>query len=178
MDSPLTPPLQGKDAKFWRDQIALALSVRQEHEVWWDANDRAYAPKATDSPDTYGGQINTNRDYTLVERKKADLFYQRPEVTLQPSPLLDGPITGPDGQPLMGPPDAQGQAQPIPSAVALQAHQEIINELLGPDHVDATRMVHQTLFDVLDLSGVGFTKMGYESVTQAVEQLDPLTGQP
>lgn len=173
-------PIRGKDAKFWKGQIDLALAVRQELEPWWDANDRAYAPKTSDTPDQYGSAINTNRDFTLVERKKADLFYQRPDVSLQPSPLLDGPITGPDGQPLLTPPDPQtGQpGQPIPSSVALQAHQEIVNELLGPDGIDATRMVHQTLFDVLDLSGVGFTKMGYESVTQDVEQLDPLTGQP
>lgn len=172
------PVSSTKDAAFWRSQIEQAIRVRLEHEAWWDANDRAYAPSGTQTPDAYGAEINTNRDFTLVERKKADLFYQRPEVTLQPSPLLDGPISDPMGQPLLGPPDAQGQQQPIPSSVALAAHQEIVNELLGPDGVDAVRMAHQTIFDVLDLSGVGFTKMGYESVTQAVDQVDPLTGEP
>jgi hypothetical protein len=172
----LTPPIQGKDVAFWRAQIEAALSARRDLEPWWEANDRAYAPKQTETPEKYGACINTNRDFTLVERKKADLFYQKPDVTLQPSPLLDGPITGPDGQPLMGPPNPQtGQATPIPSGVALQAHQEIVNELLGPGEIDATRMVHQTLFDVLDLSGVGFTKMGYESVTVDVAP-DPLMG--
>jgi hypothetical protein len=171
-------PIQGKDVKFWRHQIAEALRVRRDLEPWWEANDAAYAPSPSANPKDYGAVINTNRDFTLVERKKADLFYQRPDVTLQPSPLLEQPITGPDGQPLMTPPDAQGQSQPVPSSVALTAHQEIVNELLGSDGIDATRMAHQTLFDVLDLSGVGFTKMGYESVTVDVpnEQaaLDPM----
>ena len=170
--------VSSKDAKYWRGQIEQAVRVRTEQEVWWDANDKAYAPTGGETPDGYGSHINTNRDFTLVERKKADLFYQRPEVTLQPSPLLEQPIADPmSGQPLMGPPNAQGQAQPIPSSVALQAHQEIVNELLGPDGIDAVRMAHQTIFDVLDLSGVGFTKMGYESVTQAVDQVDPVTGE-
>lgn len=177
--APASVPSKG--GAFWLKQVDLALAVRREQEPWWEANDKAYAPRVTDSPEKYGVCINTNRDFTLVERKKADLFYQRPEVTLQPSPLLDGPITDPNtGQPLTTPPNPQtGQpGQPVPSSVALQAHQEIVNELLGPDGIDATRMAHQTIFDVLALSGVGFTKMGYESVTQPVEQLDPATGMP
>lgn len=172
-----------KDAKYWRGQIELAQRVRVDLEKWWDANDRAYAPKGSDSPDTYGANINTNRDFTLIERKKADLFYQRPEVSLQPSPLMDGPIVGPDGMPLMAPVTQPGQQpQPIPSSAALQAHEEIVNELLGPDGVDAVKMAHQTIFDVLGLSGVGFTKMGYESVTIQTPvtrpATDPLTGEP
>jgi hypothetical protein len=174
-ESPTQPVASLKDGAFWRSQIERAIQARKDLEAWWDANDRAYAPSGTGTPDAYGACINTNRDFTLVERKKADLFYQRPDVSLQPSPLLEGPIAGPDGQPLMQPATQPGQQPtPIPSSVALQAHEEIVNELLGPDGVDAVRMVHQTIFDVLDLSGVGFTKMGYESVTQAIEAPDPM----
>jgi hypothetical protein len=171
-----------KDVAYWRGEIDRALKVRRAHETWWDANLKAYAPRPSDDPDHYGSCINTNRDFTLVERKKADLFYQRPEVTLQPSPLLEGPILGPDGQPFMGPPAAQGQPpQPVPSSTALSAHETIVNELLGPDGIHATRMVHQALFDVLCTAGVGFTVMGYESSTVDVPHPDGLlddTGQP
>ena len=169
-----------KDIGFWREQIKSAMADNDVLCKWWDANLAAYAPKPTDDPDGYGTHINTNRDFTLVERKKADLFYQRPDVTLQPSPMLDGPILGPTGQPLTdGKPTQQApQGTPIPSSVALGAHQEIVNETLGPDGVDATRMVHQTLFDVLDTSGVGYTVMGFEQHAVEVEQADPMTGQP
>lgn len=171
--------IDAKDAKFWKAQIDLALAVRREQESWWEANDKAYAPKPSDSPTQYGACINTNRDFTLVERKKADLFYQRPDVSLQPSPLSEQPIMQPNGQPLLTPGDPQtGQpGPPVPASSALSAHEEIVNELLGADGIDATRMAHQSLFDVLDLSGVGFTKMGYESVTvdvPAPAALDPL----
>jgi hypothetical protein len=91
-ESPTQPVASLKDGAFWRSQIERAIQARKDLEAWWDANDRAYAPSGTGTPDAYGACINTNRDFTLVERKKADLFYQRPDVSLQPSPLLEGPI--------------------------------------------------------------------------------------
>lgn len=165
----------GKPASFWRSEIDRAIRVRADLEPWWDANDQAYAPTSSSNPATYGAELNTNRDFTLVERKKADLFYQRPEVSAQPTPLMDAPILGPDGQPFTLPVAQGQQAQPIPGTVGVQAHEEILNELLGPENVDAVKMAHQTIFDVLDLSGVGFTKMGYESVTVdvAADPMDP-----
>jgi hypothetical protein len=177
-------PLSEQTRKRFRQQIDLALAHRKHYEPWWEANVNAYAPKPGQSPTKYAEEINTNRDFTLVERKKADLYYQRAEMTLQPTPLMDGPILGgppgPDGQPtpLMGPPDAQGQAQPVLQAPSLQAHEEIVNELRGPDGVNAKRVIHQALFDVLCPSGIGFTKFGYDqhSVLQTV--IDPLTGLP
>jgi hypothetical protein len=88
-------PVPSKGGAFWKQQIDLALAARKEQEPVWEANDKAYAPRTGAEYTGYAAQINTNRDFTLVERKKADLFYQRPDVTLQPSPLLDGPIAGP-----------------------------------------------------------------------------------
>ena len=159
-----------KNGAFWRGQIERATATRARYERWWDSNLKDYAPQASDDPDRWNKDVNTNRSFTLVERKKADLFYQRPDVTLQPTPLMDGPIPN-----YQGPPDPQsGQPTQIPMSTALSAHEEIVNESLGPDRVDATRMVHQTLYDVLCLQGVGFTKMGYESVTLP----DPLSGTP
>jgi hypothetical protein len=157
------PVKSTKDAKYWKKQIELSLAVRARYEPWWESNLKNYAPSADKSPESYGADINTNRDFTLVERKKADLFYQRPDVTLQPSPLMELPMPGPVDP-------MTGQPTPISQAPAIQAHQQIVNEKLGPDGIDATRLVHQTLFDVLSTSGIGFTKMGYESHTVEVEQ--------
>src|SRR5690606_11792082 len=132
----------------------------------------------TDNPDVYGTNINTNRDFVLVERKKADLFYQRPDVTLQPTPLIEQPIPQLDafGQPVIDP--QTGQPVTTSAVPALQAHEEILNEKLGPDGIDAVQLVHRALFDVLCPSGLGFTVMGYESVMLPVpDEVDPLTGQ-
>lgn len=173
------PQMPGPGGTFWKKQIELAEQERRRHETWWEANLKAYAPPADTSPERYAADINTNRDFTLVERKKADLFYQRPDVTLQPTPLTETPI--PVTDPMTGQPaiDMQtGQPQVMSALPALQAHETILNELLGPDNIDVVPVVHQALFDVLCPAGIGVTVMGYESVTVPVETVDPMTGQP
>lgn len=180
---PEAPAIKGQPLTFWRMQIDRALAERKRHEAWWDANLKAYAPGADETPTTFGSNVNTNRDFTLVERKKADLFYQKPDLSLQPSPILEAqrpkvdPMTG---QPAVDP--QTGQPQMENDLAALGAHEQILNQLLDADGQDALLMVHQALFDVLCTSGIGATVMGYESVTVEVEQevspavTDPMSG--
>jgi hypothetical protein len=138
-------PLSKDQLSRWRDEIGKARELRAQLATWWDANLKRYAPSPKDDPDRYGEDINTNRDFTLVERKKADLFYQSPKVSVQPSPLM---------------------AQ---HGMLLDAHAHILNEKLGPDGVNAKRLAHQVLFDVLCPAGTGFTVMGYEQAAQPVD---------
>lgn len=162
-----------------RKLVELARRERQRHEPWWDANLAAYAPNPGKDPQAYGEDVNTNRDFTLVERKKADLFYQRPDVTLQPTPLIERPIPQIDpatGQPVVDP--QTGQPVTTSAVPALRAHEEILNAQLGPDGIDAVSMVHAALFDVLCPAGIGATVMGYEAVFRPVTEIDPETGQP
>jgi len=125
----------------WKDQIDKARTIRTQVSKWWDANIDAYAPKLSANPAGYGATLNTNRDFTLVERKKADLFYQRPDVQAMASPLFSGQEN------------------------LLEAHTDILNSKLGVHGVDAKDLVHRALFDVLCPSGTGWTVMGYESAT-------------
>lgn len=147
-------PLSAEDRTYWLGQIAASRQLRQQAEKWWAMNLKAYAPPVSDQPEGYKEKVATNRDYTLVERKKADLFFQTPEVQAVPSPLMQ------DHAPLM------------------QIHTNILNELLGRDGVDAKDLVHSTLFDVLCPSGTGWTKIGYEQATVEVDDVDPETGEP
>ena len=144
-------------ARWWTD-IDAALATRKAYEPWWEANLEKYSPKVTRNPKAYGEDINTNRDFSLVEQKKAQLFFQTPAVNIKASPLL------------------YGQEE------AVLAHQDILNELLGADGVNVIQMVDEALFDVLCPAGVGVTKMGYESVTERVTTQvpvpDPMTGAP
>src|SRR5262245_14834755 len=179
--TPTATTIQGKGGNFWRTRIAAAIKRRQRYEPWWEACLKAYAPVASQDVDPllYGSDIRTNRTFTLVERKKADLFYQRPDVTLQPTPLMDQPIQGfslpaPPPQPGQPPP----QPQMVPQTYALEAHQEIVNEQLGDDGVDAAELMDAVTFDIVCHQGIGFTKMGYESYTVEQMTLDPMTGQP
>ena len=89
-----------------------------------------------------------------MERKKADLFFQRPDVSAVPSPLMAG------------------------QEALLDTHTQILNEKLGLDGVHAKHVVHQALFDALCPSGTGWTVMGYEATTVPTETVNPMTGQP
>lgn len=154
MPKPTKLPLQPSGLANWHGAIEKARAAKKTLQPWWDANLKAYAPTPSDSPDTYGSMVNTNRDFTLVERKKADLFYQRPDVSAIPSPLFVG------------------------QEALLETHTQILNEQLGLDGVNAKALAHQVLFDVLCPSGTGWTKMGYESVTVPVEVEMPVGEQP
>ena len=138
----------------WRGAIEKAQHVRKTVQKWWDANLKKYAPAASDDPEQYGSELNTNRDFTLVERKKADLFYQRPDVSAVPSPLFAG------------------------QEALLDTHTQILNEQLGLDGVNAKDLAHRVLFDVLCPAGTGWTIMGYESTTVPTDTVDPMTGAP
>lgn len=143
-------PLSTDDLAMWRGNIEKSIQLIAKAKTWWDANLDAYAPDQGQDPTAYSQGINTNRDFTLVERKKADLFYQRPDVSCVPSPLLEG------------------------QAPLLETHATLLNEKLGLDGVNAKRLVHQVLFDVLCPVGTGFSVMGYESVTVPTPTPDPL----
>lgn len=142
-------PLDKEARDKWWSDIAAARAVRKQIEGWADANLEAYVPQMDGDPETYAGEINTNRDFTLVERKKADLFYQKPDLIADPSPLMKG------------------------QEALIETHAVILNEKLGLDGVNAKLMAHRVLFDILCPSGTGWTIMGYESATVPVARTVP-----
>lgn len=147
-------PLSSDDLALWRGNLDKSRQVRKTIALWWDANLDKYAPDQSDDPEGYGEDINTNRDFTLVERKKADLFYQRPDVSLIPSPLMIG------------------------HEALTDTDTTILNTKLGREGINALALVDQVLFDVLCPSGRGWTAMGYESATVDTPTTHPETGAP
>jgi hypothetical protein len=146
-------PLSKEDLALWKGNLEKARQVRKTVQTWWDANLKAYAPSPKDDPEVYGSTLNTNRDFTLVERKKADLFYQRPDVTGIASPLFAG------------------------QEALIDTHTTILNEKLGLEGVNAKDLIHRVLFDVLCTAGTGWSVMGYESATVPV-QTEQVVGPP
>ena len=61
--------LTDEQLSAWRGEISRAVEQDKQVSQWWDANLRAYAPSPAGDPSIYGNDINTNRDFTLVERK-------------------------------------------------------------------------------------------------------------
>lgn len=174
-EKPTEPPADPlawdkKKAAEWKGRIDRAQARKKDIAVWWDAAMKEYAPRFDEQPDTYRLRVRTNRPFSIVERKIGDLFYQRPDVSVAPSPLLE----------------ELAVTNPAFSALPT-VHSHILNEKLGLDGVDAVGLMSTALFDK-ELCGAGWTDMGYESYTKPMPQtvtdpdtpgpIDPMTGQP
>jgi hypothetical protein len=168
----LTPPglipLSKADYTFWTAEIERADTLRNDVIAKWDVkgNLERYTPTSVMQADGKNpdGRVNVGKDFSDVERKKAALFYDTPEIALIPDPGTDGSV--------------------------LQLHQELLNTLLSSQYMDALATVRPTIQDCLVAIQPVPTEIGYRSVSVQVDQpappdpmtglpaVDPMTGQP
>lgn len=136
-------PLDGPHAaSTWQTRITAATQRMQQKILHGRENVLRYQVKhLTARPTT--DTVVVPDDYANVEQKKAQLFFQSPEVQLRPT------MPGLENQALL--------------------FQAVVNEQLGPDGADAKSMVGEVLFDLLCPAGFGATKIGYEATTKPVE---------
>jgi len=150
--SPATPlplPADGFGSwGFWKKEIQASESKRDDDMVpMWNRNLQSYLAKPNGltaeaiNPD----QLVTPKDFANVEQKKAQLFFQLPKIILKAlQPQFE-------------------QAAPIAQAV--------IRFYLGPNRVDAVKMMAECLFDALCPAGLMACKVGYESVQDGTSQI-------
>lgn len=151
---PLPGDLGSED--YWTEEIRQAEARRKKILPLWRANIDRYRgarPKLTGiGKDEV---IAVNVDFYNTEQKKAQLFFQSPEIqALALQPGLDQ------------------------AAIIVQ---HVVNYYLGPHEIDAKRLVDDCLFDVLCPSGFAAIKIGYEDRKTQVflpDPPDPMTGQP
>jgi hypothetical protein len=159
---------------YWRTEVRRSRDDRTEaaERFDWQGNLDRYAPPNVKKT---AGEVNVGADFSDVERKKAALLFARPDVGLtcdEPQQPLGPPQVNPQtGQPA-GPPPLLG------SLVSM--HQELLNEMLGPCHVDVQPTALKVVFDVLCPAGIGAVKIGYQVTTTQIQPpvLDPVTQQP
>ncbi len=148
--APVLIPLSEEELAQWRTRVSRARLAQKDWHKVWDANLDAYQPKPQDlSGDADRYDVNPNVDFRQVEQKKAQLFYDRPEVLLEAEEPL-------------------GTALNAAQVVTLR--QAVINKFLGPkpDGVDVLRTVQMALLDILAIAGIGWTKIGWRIVTKDV----------
>lgn len=136
-DTTLPMPATGPGSlAYWRTQLSTSKQTIQTlaQTRKWDANIDAYLGKGQ-TWDAKRHNIAVNKDFSLTESKKALLFFQTPNV-----------------QATAQTPETEAAA-PLVAAV-MNAH---LNQ------IDAKSMVDEILMDVLCPSGVGVSKIGYES---------------
>lgn len=150
-------PLDEKGMSRWKDRIEKARARQKLIHPWWQECRDDYVPKFSENPKQYHTRLRTNRNYKNVHRKAADLVYQRPEMTIEPSPLLD-----------------------TPEQMSMVAtHAEIVNAKIGRNGANIKWVAHAAACDWL-IYGSGGTKIGYHSYFTPLEEpdVDPVTGQP
>lgn len=157
-DPYVTIDIAPTEIREWRARIDAAIKMQQTWHPWWDAAIKDYAPRVSDTPDSYALRVRCNRSFVIVERKTADLFYNDPEVTVSPSPLIESMPNG---------------------AQMTAAHATILRDVLGLFRLNAKKVAGDALF-ANELFGAGWTKIFYRAYTQDVEQAvtDPVTGAP
>ncbi len=163
--------LSEKDLAFWRQEIKAARQKRQEvaDTYGWDENLKRYVPKPSKNAEgALNADVNIGIDFADVERKKAALFYDTPDVGL--SVTQDREIA---------------PASPTTPALQLSTlvmwQQEILNELLGPQHANVKPTILKAIFNCLCPSGVGPVSVGYQVTMKTVPRETPVLdelGQP
>ncbi len=145
--------LTDEQKQQWDARIQRAEAKRKLYEPQWERGLKDYglaiAPVASND-------VNPLLNHRHVETKKAQLFYQAPEVQLHPI-------------------DPQNPEFPIDQILPLR--QKVLNDKLGPDSgTDVKATVDEALFEALATSGFLPTEIGFD-VRTAPTQPDPLTGE-
>ena len=142
-DLPLVPEGHGS-LTYWQQQIKDSEDKRRSYkESDWDRNVQSYLGKTLTVAPTVD-TVTVPKDFANVERKKAELFFQNPEVNLNPKlPGLED---------------------------ATQVFQAVLNFYLGPDKVDAGAMMTECTFDAC-MTALMVSKIGYESFQQGTTEV-------
>ena len=152
----------GAGLEFWRDEIERAERAAKVYHPEWDENVQWYTGKSPDAAAMVGKNsdfVNVNVDFYQVEQKQATLFYETPDLQLS----LKGTLMG-SPQPGMPP-----QPMPPPLAAAVtKAHRELMNAILGEDHIDVLTTVELATKDCLGVSGTGPVVIGYQPTLRDV----------
>src|SRR5499427_7404720 len=141
---------------IWMGRIERARARRKLVEDEWQKNLDAYqGVPLSERPSK--DWVNPNTDFADVEQKKAQLFFTTPEVHCIPKEPIGVPLTN-----------------------VILIKQAVLNDKLGPNGVDAKRLIDKVTFDALCPAGWGATKIGYEVTTRPVPHptLTDETGQP
>lgn len=121
----------------WNSRISAAEEKRDRNKALWKANVNRYRGKMLEYQPEYD-HIVVPKDYASVEQKKAQLFFQSPDIQL--TALLPG------------------------MEKTAQLFQAVINHQLGPHEINVKTTIDEVLFDLLCPAGIGATKIGYENV--------------
>lgn len=124
----------------WKKRIEAAAELVKTHKDRdWDRNLQSYKARTLPLVSSEGSEdrVVVPRDFSFVEQKGAQLFFQTPEVHLK--------------------------AKLDQLADATIIFQRVLNHFLSEDEVDALAVMNEVGFDALCPSGIMVSKIGYEA---------------
>lgn len=138
------PANQPYDLGFWKGEIEKSRSVAEPYFSKWQENLNYYTgTPLTDAPS--GDYVNVNVDFSQVEQKCAQLFFETPELQLTPGQGFE------------------------PMAPAIVAHRAVLNALVGSDRMDVLTTVLKAIKDCTCTAGFGPTVIGYQPTMSQVD---------
>lgn len=138
----LAIPLPSEGANslgYWSTQIEQAKeAIKKTRETFgWNVNTERYVGKFHRTAPTKH-RVDLPKDFSYTEQKMALLFFQTPEVVLT-------------------------AARPDVTADTALLAQSVLNELVGPDQLNAKQTIDEILKDVLVPAGIGIGVIGYDA---------------
>jgi hypothetical protein len=144
-------PMKADDVSTWQERIKKSARMIERRTEEWKKQQRAYVGDSLDDIPS-DDVVVINKDMPRVKQKVAQLFYQVPEIHLKPKN------------------PAFKQAVPVFQAVL---NHQLTNE------IKVEKTVDEMLTDIIAVTGIGVSKIGYEVFTEEVEAetVDPQTAE-
>ena len=153
----VTLKLSPEELAKWFKEIKAAQNRRNNREKVWEILLKEYLPTVTESGAAEA--VKTNAHFRNTHTKLAQLFNRLPDLQLEAKGPLQDPVSL---NPQTG--------QPVTAEDAVIIKQAVLNDKLGIDGIDASRMMDEVLFDCLQWAGHGWVKIGYRVVVKPVQQ--------
>ena len=130
--------------EWWQGQITGAEEKIKKYAPAWKRNVSRQIGNPLETTPT-ADTVVVPLDFANVEQKKAQLYFQNPDVQLTAGPGHEA------------------------KADDLRAFTIVLNETLGPDGVDAETTMDEMLTDVLCPSGIGIVALGMHATVDGVK---------
>lgn len=143
--------------RLW-EEIERSENRRKSRETEWDILLKEYMPIV--SPSGAAETVKVQVHFRNTHTKLGALFYRSPDI------IMTAADTGPanDQQP-----NPTGMGAPIMRADIIPIKQAVLKKKLGRDGIKANRLMDELLFDVLQYSGIGVSKVGYRCKQKEIQ---------
>lgn len=159
---------------IWK-QVEKAESRRKMRELSWDLLLEEYMPVVSASG--IAETVKVQAHFRNTHSKLGSLFFRCPDVVLVPDD--PGPASNTMPDPRSALPQFAGQPlPPVPMEDVIAIKAAVLKKKLGRDGIKAERLMDEMLFDVLQWTGIGVCKVGYQCTMKSLPKMGPPPAPP